>query len=297
MAAGETVSSIRPDREYVGGLAHGLRVIEAFDEAHSEMTLSEVARRTGLSPATARRSLHTLATLGYVRSIKGRYALSARILFLGSAYLRASAAQDILEPELRSLVGKFGDTAGVGILLGGNVLYVAYHSIPRGMRPMAGAGVAFPAYATSLGRVLLAGMADAEVETWLHAVRFEKLTELTETDPNRLSAIVRDVRRAGYSTIRDELFYGITSLGVPVVNAAGNVVAALNTSGYSGLVTPEQLIEDRLQHLQRAAVSIAGLMDRHPALLNSFVTGGETKYATPILAARPRNTGMSPPHL
>lgn len=288
------MSSSRPDREFVGGLAHGLRVIEAFDEAHPEMTLSEVARRASLTPATARRSLTTLATLGYVRAVKGRYLLAARIMALGSAYLRSSSAADVIEPELNALVATFGDTAGFGVLVKGEVLYVAYVGNPRGMRPVAGAGVTFPAYVTSLGRVLLAGLPEPALGDWLAQARLEKLTERTETDPERLRAILRDVQQQGYATIRDEQFYGVTSLAVPVTDANGTVVAALNTSGYSGMITDEQMVRDRLPHLQATSSTLSRLMARHPALLNSFAPQSEAREAEPPTAKPERRNGRAP---
>lgn len=251
------------------------------------MTLSEVARRTGLSPATARRSLTTLAHLGYVRQINGRYLLGARILSLGSAYLRSSAAGEILEPELHKLAAQFGDSAGIAILAGVNVLYVAYSCNSRGVRPVAGAGVTFPAMPTSLGRVLLAGQPDRELEEWFRLARFEKHTELTETDPRRLRAIIKRVRMKGFATIRDELFYGVTSLAVPILSASGKVIAALNTSGYSGLVTETQLIRERLSHLQGEAAELSRLIARYPVLLNSLATDvGNKGVDKPSLAPK-----------
>lgn len=270
MTANRSESSQRSDREYVGGLAHGLRVVEAFDERHPEMTLSEIARRAGLSPATARRSLLTLGSLGYVAAANGRYRLNARILALGSAYLRSSGAQDVLEPELRALVAKLGDSAGIGILAGENVLYVAYQCIPRGVRPVAGVGVSFPAHATAMGRVLLAAMPEDERDGWLAGATLEKWTDLTETDPGRLRAVLRRTAGRGYATIRDELYYGVTSLAVPVLDLSGATVAALNSSGYSGLVTERQLVETRLAALQSAAAAISRLVNRHPVLLPSL---------------------------
>ena len=268
------MSSItRPDREFVRGLEHGLRVIETFDGAHTQMTLSEIARRAKLTPATARRSLNTLTGLGYMRLANGRYLLGARILSLASAYLQSSAAEDLLEPELRILVGKFGDSAGLSVLLGNNILYVAYASSQRGMRPVvAGAGVTFPAHATSTGRVLLGGLSDAELDEWFRTAAMQKLTDRTETDPRRLRTVVRSARRQGYAIVRDELYYGITSLAVPVLSAAGSVVAALNASAYSGLFPDRKLLDTRLAPMQEAAQSLSHLMNAHPSLLNSFAT-------------------------
>jgi DNA-binding IclR family transcriptional regulator len=127
--------------EFVEALAKGLAVIEAFDEAHGEMTLSEVARRAGMTPAAARRSLHTLTALGYMRHVNRRFMLDARVLHLGAAYLRAAHVEEILLPELVRLVRRFGDAASVTVLDGQDILYVAHHSEQRARRMTAGVGV------------------------------------------------------------------------------------------------------------------------------------------------------------
>lgn len=257
--------------EFVEALARGLLVIEAFDENHSEMTLSEVARRVGVTASTARRSLWTLASLGYVRQVNKKFTLSARILTLGSAYLRATHIEDALVPELRRLVAMFGDAASVSILDGQDILYLAHVSQQRGLRPTASVGITYPAYATSMGRVLLAGLPPVEFEKYLVEAKLEKLTAQTEIDPRRLRAIVQEARIRGYATAVDQLAYGITSLAVPVIIRPGHVVAALNSSGYTGGTNPKIMVAKRLKELRLSASRIAGMLTRHPALLHSLM--------------------------
>lgn len=263
------------DREVVAGLARGIRVLEAFNDADREMTISELARRTVLSPAAVRRSLRTLTQLGYVRNVDGRFLLSARVLSLGSAYLRSADIEGSLLPELHRLVNRFGDTAGIAVLVDTNILYVAHHCVPRGVRPVAGAGVTYPAFATSLGRVLLAYLPESELEKYLSVARFDKHTRLTETNPKRLRIALRQIRKAGFGSIVDQLFYGVTSLSVPIFNAAGDVVAALNTSAYTGQVTVKELIATRLPELKAASARLSEIITRHPLLLKSLQTAPE----------------------
>jgi len=263
----------RRDADFVHGLAHGLRVLEAFDAQSAEISLTEVARAAGLAPATARRSLHTLAALGYVRRASKQFVLSARVLALGSAYLRLNGIEEVLLPELRAIVARCGDTAGVAILVDTEILYVAHYSEQRGVRAIAGTGVRYPAHPTSLGRALLSGLSRSELDAYFRAARLERYTERTETDPRRLRAVIAEARRNGYATIVDELFYGVTSLAVPIVAPGGGVVAALNTSGYSGQVTPDDLIKYRLPELRRAAARIADLVGRSSALLHALGSG------------------------
>jgi IclR family pca regulon transcriptional regulator len=263
------------DREFVTGLARGLSVIECFDEQHPEMTLSEVAHRAGLSPATARRSLRTLASLGYVRAVNRHFTLSARILALGSSYLRSAGIEGALLPELRHLVSECGDAAGVAILTGTEILYIAHYSEQRGVRPVAGTGVTYPAYPTSLGRMLLSALPRPELDRYLSTAKFEKHTNVTEVDPRNLRVLIEAAKREGYASIVDQLFYGVTSLSIPIIIPPGRVIAALNTSGYSGQVTPESLIKSRLPEMKKSAARIAELIAQHPLLLHSLEPSGE----------------------
>jgi IclR family transcriptional regulator, pca regulon regulatory protein len=270
--------SRRPaDREFVEALSRGLAVIEVFDGAHSHLSLSEVARRAGVSPATARRSLHTLEALGYVRSVDKRFMLSARILTLGSAYLRAAHVDEVLMPELRRVVSLFRDASSVSVLDGHHILYIAHVSEQRAVRPIAGTGVTYPAYATSMGRVLLAGLPETELTAYLAEAKIEKLTERTETNRVRLREIVEAARRNGYATAVDQLAYGITALAVPIRVAGGRTVAALNSSGYSGHIDEATLVRERLVELRVSASRIAAIITRYPALYHSLVVPTATR--------------------
>ena len=260
--------------EFVEALARGLAVLGAFDEAYSEMTLSEVASRIKVSPATARRSLHTLEALGYLRFVNKRYVLAAHVLTLGAAYVRAAGVDEALMPELRRLVDLFGDASSVSILDGSNVLYIAHCSEQRAARRMAGIGVTYPAYATSMGRILISRLRDDQIGQYLRDLRPIKLTEHTVTDIGRLQKILAQTRKLGYSAVVDELDYGITALAVPITDQTGRVVAAVNTSGYSGKLPVDQLIDRRLNDLRIAATRIGQIFTRYPVLLHSIAPTG-----------------------
>jgi len=280
------------DREVVAGLSRGLRVLEAFNKSDRQMTLSEVARATSMSPAAARRSLRTLAQLGYVTNIDRQYLLSARVLSLSSAYLRSADIESTLMPELRRLVGLFGDTAGIAVLVNTNIVYVAHHCEPRGLRPVAATGVKYPAYPTSLGRVLLAALTEPDLDLYFASARFEKLTNVTETNERRLRAILRQVRRDGYSAVVDELFYGVTSLAVTILDRAGRTIAALNTTAYTGQMSADMLIRSRLSELQRSAVALQRIIGSHPMLQQALRTEPEQTFVT---ARRTADAGNAAP--
>ena len=258
--------------EFVEALAKGIGILEAFDADHPAMTLSEVARRVGLSPAAARRSLMTFEALGYVGRIGKQFHLRPKVMTLGSAFHFSARFDEVLQPDLRAIVDRFGDAASVGTLDGADVIYVAHVSVQRARRATAVAGARYPAHATAIGRVLLAALPDDRRYAWLETADLRALTEKTVTDRCALSVILAEVRREGFATTVDQLDYGITALAVPIRDAQGRTVAALNTSGYTGLVTPDDLIRDRLPALREAASHIAHEMRRFPVLQS--VLGG-----------------------
>ncbi|WP_248304531.1 IclR family transcriptional regulator C-terminal domain-containing protein [Breoghania sp. L-A4] len=251
-------------------LAKGLAILESFDPSHPDMTLSEVARRVGLSPAAARRSLITLQTLGYVGQRQKRFHLRPKIMTLGSAFYFTARIDEVLQPNLRELVERFGDASSVGTLDGGDVIYIAHVSLQRARRAAAVVGARYQACATSLGRVLLAGLSDAELDRYIATVQPEPLTSKTITDPQVLRREILAVREAGYATTVDQLDYGITALAVPIRDLQGRTIAALNTSGYTGKVTPDSLVAERLPELREAASHISHAIARYP-ILNSII--------------------------
>lgn len=264
------MQNLNQNKELLDALARGLVVIESFDKDQPEMTLSEVSRKTDIKPATARRILRTLVSLGYARQVNKRYLLTPKILGLGAAYSRSAQLEEAFMPELKRLVAKFGDASSVTVLTENEIFYVAHYSEQKGSRVSADTGVTYPAYPASMGRVLLAGMSDNELSTYFAQTSLEKRTENTEIDPEKLRKIIQTTRELGYSATRDELFYGVTALAVPIMYKRGKVIAAINSSGYSGKVSIEELIEQRLEELQISADRIADTLSRYPSLRHSI---------------------------
>jgi len=265
-------SRVIDEKEFNSAIARGFAVLECFDQQHVEMTLSQVATRTGLSPATARRCLYTLSILGYVRQHGRKFTLGARVLSLSSSYMRSSQIDEFLLPELRGLVDMFGDAASVAILDDNMVLYLAHTSRQNAVRPIAAIGVRYPAHATSLGKAMLA-FTTAEIQNrFLALAPFAPLTDRTLATKQALVQALYEVRRQGYAIAIDELDYGIASLAVPIFDGEGQVVAAINTSGYSGRLSAESLIQDRLERVQLASRNITAKLSQYPMLVRTALT-------------------------
>jgi IclR family transcriptional regulator, pca regulon regulatory protein len=239
--------------DFVQSLERGLAVIGAFDAEHPELTLSEVAAATGVTRAAARRFLLTLAELGYVRS-EGRYfSLTARVLELGYAYLSSLSLPQIAEPHLESLVAEVNESSSVSVLNGTDVVYVARVPTSRIMTVVISVGTRFPAYATSMGRVLLAGLPDDQLESYLAGVRLEPLTSRTISSVAALRGELARVRGQGFALVNQELEDGLRAIAVPVRDRAGKVIAAVNVSAHASRTSLEVMRRDLLPPLQKTA--------------------------------------------
>jgi len=260
--------------EFVQSMARGLSVIKAFDENHRELTLSEVASATGLARAAARRFLLTLAELGYVRSNGRMFALTPRVLELGYAYLSSLSLPQIAEPHLERLVAEVQESASVTVLDDTDIVYVARVPTSRIMRVTISIGTRFPAYATSMGRVLLAGLTADELDACLERVSMRPITARTITDRAALRAEVTRVREQGWALVDQELEEGLRSLAAPISDRSGRVIAAANIATHAArtsaadaartllpvlLRTVEQIGAD----LRAAGSSSAGIMRLH----------------------------------
>lgn len=237
-------------------LERGLAVIRAFDHAHPELTLSEVAVRTGVTRAVARRFLLTLASLGYVRSDGRFFSLTARVLELGYAYLSSLSLPEVAESHLEALVAEVNESSSVSVLDGDDVVYVARVPVSRIMTVSISVGTRFPAYVTSMGRVLLAGLPSDELEKYFESVALAPLTARTMTSVSALRAEVTKVRSQGWALVNQELEEGLRALAAPVRDRTGRVVAAVNVSAHASRTSLEAMRRDLLPPLLKTAARI-----------------------------------------
>ncbi|WP_427920697.1 IclR family transcriptional regulator domain-containing protein [Streptomyces sp. cg40] len=239
-------------REFVESLARGLTVLTAFGEGRAELTLTEVARATGLARATARRALITYEHLGLVAaSGDRRFTLTPRVLSLGFPPLSRTTLPSLATPHLTALAARIHESASLAILVGGDIQYTARVATSSVMSVNIAVGTRFPAYATALGRVLLSDAPPPTVRDALAAPR--PLTPHTLTDPAALSAALERIRSQGYALVDEELEAGLRSLAVPVRDRTGRVVAALNTATHVARRPAEAYVADILPELLATA--------------------------------------------
>ena len=250
-------SRAAPTFKYVQSLERGLAIIASFDGSKPEQTLAEVARATDLDRSTARRFLLTLEALGYVEQ-RGRYFhLAPRTLRLGYGYLASlpwwREAQNISE----RLTARIGVSSAVGVLDQKNIVYVAYASAGRFPMLMSRTvGTQLPAAATAIGRVLLAALNPDEMRRRLATIELEKYTPRTQVNRAGLEMLLQRIGNEGFALVDQELEVGLRSLGVPICNRGGSVVAGLSISLLEAQMTHERIIERYLAPLQKAAKEI-----------------------------------------
>jgi IclR family pca regulon transcriptional regulator len=251
--AGERVPR---EAHYVQSLERGLAVIRAFDAQHPELTLSEVARLCDLTRAAARRFLLTLADLGYVRTDGRLFSLSPRVLELGYAYLSSQSLPEVAEPHLERLVSEVHESSSIAVLDGDDVVYVARVPTSRIMRVAINVGTRFPAYSTSLGRVMLAGLPDAALDRYLGRVKLQRLTARTVATTGALRAELTRVRAQGYAIVDQELEEGLRSVAAPVRDRSGAIVAAVNVGVHASRNSVESIRRELVPPLLAAAARI-----------------------------------------
>jgi IclR family pca regulon transcriptional regulator len=250
----------KPGDSYVQSFARGLEVIRSFSAQAPRQTLTEVAGRAGLTRAGARRILLTLQTLGYVESDGRLFSLTPRILDLGFAYLSSMPIWNLAEPVMEALVDQVKESCSAAALDGTDIVYVLRVPTHKILSIGLGVGSRLPAYCTSMGRMLLAGLPDEEVARRLHASRRETLTRHTVTDVDALLARVQQARRQGWCLVNQELEEGLVSIAAPVSGRGGRKVAALNISGQANRTSPKLMQESMLPALLDAARTISRLI-------------------------------------
>jgi IclR family pca regulon transcriptional regulator len=263
-------SGERRDSEFLSTLARGLSVLRAFSRERPEMTLSQVAAATELSPAVARRCLNTLVALGYVGKKDKLFLLTPEVMGFASAFLESMNLEEVVRPHLQEVRDKTGDSSSLAVFSNPDVLYLVHVSTNRMVRLAAGVGTRFPAYCTSLGKMLLAHLPSAQLEDYLRQTTLEGFTEKTITEPDALRRVLKAAREDDYASTRDELDYGIVSLAVPVRAGTPEVIGAINCSTSTSRIDPDSMVETRLEHLRTAARAIEIELQRYPALVHSI---------------------------
>jgi IclR family pca regulon transcriptional regulator len=248
------------ERDMMGGLAKGLKVIEAFSAERPRLSIAEAADIAGLDRATTRRCLLTLSELGYAAYDGKFFTVTPRILRLGTGCLATMPLPRIVQPTLDRLSEEIGQSTSVSILDEWEIVYVARAAQQRVMSIALMPGSRLPAYCTSMGRVLLAARAEEEARALLEASPRVARTERTVTEMSALMVALEDVRRLGFATIDQEVETGLRSIAVPLRTSRGKTIAALNV-GLAATAEPmADIVERYLPALLMRQAELASML-------------------------------------
>ena len=245
------------DPNFMLSLARGLGVIRAFENSESALSVAEVARRSGISRAAARRCLHTLACLDYVVGAGGKFELAPKVLTLGYAYLGSARVSRAAQPVLERVSERLQESCSMSVMDGNEIVYVARASSRRIISISLSIGSRLPAYCTSMGRILLAFGGDERLKHYLSAVKLVAHTPHTITKRADLVEELQRIRSNGYALIDQELEIGLRSIAVPVRRSSdASVVAAINVGVQATRVDCKTMVSNYVPVLQRAASEI-----------------------------------------
>ncbi len=269
-AAGSRAAVGLADREtdFVQSLQRGLAVIRAFDADNPTLTLSDVARSTGLPRAAARRFLLTLVDLGYIRVDGRQFRLSPQVLELGRPYLSSLTLPEIALPHLRDATGDLRESSSLAVLDGTDIVYVAHAPAKRILSISITIGTRDVAFATSLGRVLLAGQSDDWLDDYLDTVELPPITPRTINTPEKLRAELHRIRRQGWALVDQELEDGLRAIAAPIHDEHGNVIAAANLAVHASRWSNDAIRTTLLPRLLQATTAIdrdSNASTPHPA--------------------------------
>ena len=256
-----TIKRLAEDPDFVTALARGLAVLLALSDKRRRMSIAQVSHRTGIPRAAARRSLHTLAKLGFVATDEARrFYLRPRVLSFSHGYLSASPLAVLAQPILDRLSESLREACSVATLDGDEIVYLARSSSSRIMSPALNVGRRLPAYCTSIGHVLLAHLPPQELDDYLARVRFHPYTEYTPTSTAKLLPLLAAVRESGFAFASQQMEPRLCTLAVPVRDITGHYVAGINVILQGRLVTRAEMAERFLHPLQDAAAELGSLL-------------------------------------
>lgn len=239
-------------RDFVASLDKGLKVLLCFDRKNSKLSLSDVARLTGYTPAAARRFLMTLEALDFLHSNGKQFWVAPRTLLLARPYLTSRAAPQVAQPILDKLADRTRQSASLGLLLDSEVLIIARSTGRRTLSTGLGIGSRLPVFCSALGRALLSRLSAEEVLEHLSAVALEKLTPKTVDSVSSAAESVARCRSLGWAECDEELEMGVRSIAVPIPNTSSKTIAALSLS-----VRAERMTMDEFRRAHLAAIEEA----------------------------------------
>jgi IclR family pca regulon transcriptional regulator len=256
------------DRHFVQGVQRAFAVLKTFSEDSPEQTITHVAARTGLARAVARRYLLTLTELEYIAQRGVYFSLTPKVLDLGFTYLSTMSVATVGRPHMEKVADTLRESCSMSVLDGRDVVYIARVSPKRLFGSNISIGSRLPAHCTSMGKIFLANMTAAELETFFAAGPLRPMTDRSICNLVRLREAIAEVRAKGWASNDGESEEGIRSVAAPIRDRSGNVRAAINVAGLASRVSLKELRGSHLTVLLRAADAISHALGADPGRLH-----------------------------
>jgi len=266
----------KPPSWFSESLARGLLVIRAFDAGASRLRPTDVAKRTGLNRAAARRYMLTLQDLGYLGVEDDRFFLRPKVLDLGYAYISSMQIDRLVQPFLNDLAALTHESSSFAVLDNNEVMFVARASSEKILQISVSIGGRVPAYAVSLGHALLSALPDQDFERYLGSLKDQP--GASGVSARELRASVEKTRKQGWAVVSNILTSGIVGIAAPIRNPNGSVLGAINVANY-GTGNPK-LLKDHVPALLEAAANLERALQAR----------GQTGAADRLAAASPRRS-------
>jgi IclR family transcriptional regulator, pca regulon regulatory protein len=256
MRKSSSSSSSPVGRNFVTSLHKGLDVLTCFNNRHPKLTVSEVARRIGVSPASARRSLLTLHELGYLANDGKLFWLLPKVLLVANAYLSSRPLPALAQPLLDSLAERTRESASIAKLMGDCAIIIARSTARRSLTIGLRIGSQLPAYCSATGRVLLAGLPPREAFSLIKRMKLEPRTPRTVTTIDAVVAVVEAARARGYAISDGELELEVRSMAVPIFNRNKETIAALSIAVRANRMGMKEMQDTFIPTLRRAQAQV-----------------------------------------
>ena len=248
--------------EFLDSLANGLQLLQIYATGVASVTVQEAAEQLDVTRAASRRILLTLEKLGYVRQDGRNFSPTPKVMDLGYAYFASLSLPKLTRATMREVAQTVGETCSLGVLDRQHVVFLAREEGPTLLKLDLSVGSRLPAYAHSLGRTLLSTLDDGALDAYLESADLKRLTPYTTVSRSALRKLIRQVRQDGYCISVSELVDGFAGVAVPLYNHEGRAVAGLSVSMVLGSRQPDELKQQHLPALQRAAAAIRDMMPR-----------------------------------
>ena len=242
--------------DLVGSLDKGLAVMEILTARPAGMTLTEMAEEAGLTRAGARRFLLTLVASGYAVQDGRQFRLSPKLLTLARAWVGESSLWTFAEPFMKRVSAALNESCSAAVLSDQDVVYVARVGSTRILSVVLHVCTRLPAWCTSMGRVLAAGLDDASLDAFVARANPSALTSKSLTTREALADAIGAARRDGFAIVDEELELGLRSIAVPIRDRAGRTVAAINVSTQAARFSVAEMRREILPRLKEAAAGI-----------------------------------------